>query len=329
MGGDIQKIEDNHGQIAQIIEGDQIYKQMNNYFSFINTSNIITITADGEKIKEDYINHYMLFEDELDGVFDDIQKRYSNQFLCKLLNIKSEINDSTKIIIQTQTFSNLNNKLNKSDNLNSKISISKEISDEKIKCKEIGLFFKLIFEDIVELKPDLIIKVLYLLLTTEMHDSWVENEVISKFYESFEIKKDTSSKDEIIELIDSFLYENESENIFIPSSCNFKFYDGSFGVLVKYPMNRKVGSLDEAAKKEMQAEFYSEVIHEIISSKTIFKDEYFHELNYKATLSFSHKENAIRSLIPKYMIDDNGKLLKKFKRFDNSLNLDKNPIFTF
>ena len=32
---DIQKIEDNHGQIAQNVSGDQIYKQINNFYSSI------------------------------------------------------------------------------------------------------------------------------------------------------------------------------------------------------------------------------------------------------------------------------------------------------
>ncbi|MBS4069078.1 MAG: hypothetical protein KGZ62_10805 [Sulfurimonas sp.] len=324
MGGDIQKIEDNHGQIAQNVSGDQIYNQTNNYFSFTNTSNIITITVAGEKIKEDYINHYMLFEDELDGAFDDIQKRYTNQLLCNLIDIKSEIHDYTKIVIQTQTLLELNEKLKKSNDVNSKISISKEIENEKIKCKEIGLFFKLIFEDIVELDVVLIIEVIYLLLTTDVHDSWVENEVVLKFYESLEIKKDTSSRNEIIELINSFLYE--SENILIPSSCGFVFYDNSFWVLVKYPMNRKVGSLSTLEKKEMEAEFYNEVIHQIILKKIDFNHEYFCINNYSATLYFTDVEHEIRSIIPEYIIDDNSEVLGRFKGFEFDSSVCKNPI---
>lgn len=323
---DIQKIEDNHGQIAQNVNGDQIYNQTNNYFLFTNTSNIITITVDGVKIKEDYIDHYVLFLEDLDGVFDDIKERYTNQLLCNLMDIKSEIHEYTKIVIQTQTLLNLQNKLKKSNDLNSKISISKEIEIEKIKCKEIDLFFKLIFEGTVELDAVLIIKVIYLLLTTNMYDSWMENEVVSNFYESLELKKDTFSKDEIIELIDSFLYKNESEDILIPSNCNFLFHDNSFGVSIKYPMNKKVRQLSELEKKEMLAEFYTEVIHEIISSKTTFKYEYFYILNYKATLSFSYKENGIRSTIPKYMIDENGEVLERFKSFEFHSRRCKNPI---
>lgn len=302
----------------------------NNYLLFINTSD--TIIVDGEKIKEDYINHYELFLEDLDGVFDDIQKRYTNQLLCNLIDIKSEIHDYTKIVIKTQTLLELEKKLKKINDAKLKIPIAEEIANEKIKCKEIGLFFKLIFEDIVKLDVVLIIKVIYLLLTTDVHDSWVENEVVSKFYESLEIKKDTSSKDEIIELIDSFLYENESENIFIPSHCSFAFcHDNSFAFIVVHPMDKKVGLLSLSEKIEMQAEFYSEVIHQTIFLEMNNSDkEYFYIGNYDAKLFFTDQENEIRSIIPEYIIDENGKALERFKGFEfysgickNSINLTK------
>jgi hypothetical protein len=305
-------IESNYGQITH------------NYFSFIDASNKITIMLDDVRIKEDYLNHYVPFVEWLDGVFDNKKERYTDQFLCNLLNLKSEAHDFTEIIVRTQTFLDLNDKLKNLDDLDKKIQLSKEISNEKIKCKEIALLFKLIFDDVIEFSAELIIEIIYLLLNTEGRESWLDNKVVTKFYELFEIKKDIYPRDVLIDDIDAFLYENESENIFIPSTCNFVLHDdNSFGILVKYPMNREIGKLTETEKKEMKAEFYTEVIHEVIAQKIDFNCEYFYMNNYKATLSFSYRENEIRSSLPKYMLDMNGKLLERFKRFNFELYANK------
>jgi len=54
---DIQKIEDNHGQIAQNVSGDQIYKQINNFYSSIIFKSL-QIKKDELKIRvfHNYIN---------------------------------------------------------------------------------------------------------------------------------------------------------------------------------------------------------------------------------------------------------------------------------
>ena len=330
---DIQKIEDNHGQIAQSVAGDQIYNQ-NNYFSFINKSfNEVEIIVDSATLKEDYLVHYQVYEEELDGLLDDIEKRAGAQLLCKIIELKSRIKDSTVIIVHTHNYLTLINELNNTNNLYMKIDLSKKIEIEKVKCKELNLFFNLIFRNIIELDSLLIIQTIYALLTTDSCYACGDEQEISKFYESFVNREESGFPiDELKNYINTFLLENISENIFVPSTCTFvhkTFKD--FGVTIKYPMNRETGLLYEKEKKDvyLKALFYSEIIKNVIEHNINQNDNmYFHIENYSIKLHFTNKENEIRSIIERYVFDEERVVLKEFEKTFKHGSFSKNPIFS-
>lgn len=327
---DIQKVENNNGNNALNNFGKQIYKQVNNYFSFSNQNNKIEIIVDSDKIKKDYHAHYLIFEEELDGIFDNIEQRHINQLLCNLLDIKSEIyNAEPNLIIYTQAYLNLNQNQKKSSKINEKKKLAKEIEEEKIKCKELSLLFDLFFKNVIELDEKLIITIIYLLLTTEARDSWVEDNKIIDFAHSFESKEYIGfSTNELRSEIYNFLRDNVSENIIIPSTYIFKHKTISdFGIIVKYPQNKKVGltKINEV-ENELKAKFFNELIHEIILCDISDYNSYLYIENYEIKLTFTNNENDIRSILPKYIYRKNGDLLKKFKNFQFFLKNSNNPI---
>lgn len=304
----------------------------NNYFTFIDkSSNEIEIIIDCEQLKEDYLTYYQIFEEKLDGIFDDLEKRAATQLLCQLIDVKAKINSSTVIIVYTQDYLKLMDKLNNTNDLYLKINLSKNIETEKVKCKELTLFFDLIFRNIIELDSLLIMTTINTLLTTDSCYAWGDEQEISKFYESFVTKEEIGfSINELRDYISAFLFENISENIFVPSYCTFvhKTYN-NFGVIIKYPMDRKTGELNAKEKKEvyLEAQFYSEIIKNVIEQNINQNDNmYFHIENYSAKLHFTSREKEIRFIIAKYIFDGKGIVLKKFEKDFKYGLLTKNPI---
>ena len=337
---DIQKIEDNHGQIAQNVSGNQI--QTNNYFSFsISDTNDFKLTIDSDQIKQDYLNHYQLFVEELDGIFDNYEDRYFNKFLSDLIDIKVKKQNFHNLTVNTKKYLDLIQDLQTAD-LDKKIEIVQIIEDEKIKCKELSLLFDLIFENIIQIKSSsdipIIINTIYILLTSEIFDSLKENDELRDFYESYELSKTADSKDSLKNNIATFLYKNISENIFIPSTIILRsksIIKNDRTITMKYSFNKKIGFMESTELKdfyettEVKAQFYTKVIQQIIyqNTKNLDYNYIFNIENYTVELIFTTLEKNIRSHLQKYIYNSNSKALEdEFEQHEYLFKQVLNPI---
>jgi hypothetical protein len=206
---------------------EPIHKAQNQSVSTRNTD------EDEKEIKD--TNKYIKIEiDSIDKLIG-LLKFHSTNFEAAMDRVASN-KDLSSILselqkIKTVDISKFSSKLEQAvENSNAKLTetinkidlsqIEKKIDNEKIRMKELTLFFNLILKGIIEPNEEFI-KTLYCLLETEFGYAWGDKPKIEKLSYTLQIYEDDCHKDFVRDKIADFFEDETSEDIWLPSTILF------------------------------------------------------------------------------------------------------------